>query len=141
MSRGSCSALSNWAEGLRDQMSRRAGAVDLHDWRARLPLDAPPALDILDRRRMAAGDAANRSLHQQSTAADFVFPATRGQGHAVGVRKVFESICKEAKLENLRIHDLRHSFASFAIADGASFFWWPNFLAMRVPEPRSDMRI
>jgi len=85
--------------------------------------------------------AANRSLHQQSTAADFVFPATRGQGHAVGVRKVFESICKEAKLENLRIHDLRHSFASFAIADGASFFWWPNFLAMRVPEPRSDMRI
>jgi site-specific recombinase XerD len=90
---------------------------------------------------MAAGDAANRSLHQQSTAADFVFPATRGQGHAVGVRKVFESICKEAKLENLRIHDLRHSFASFAIADGASFFWWPNFLAMRVPEPRSDMRI
>jgi site-specific recombinase XerD len=71
---------------------------------------------------MAAGDAAYRSRYKQSTAADFVFPATRGEGHAVGVRKVFESVCKEAKLENLRIHDLRHSFASFAIADGASLF-------------------
>ena len=83
---------------------------------------SPPALDILERRRMAANTAADGLGHRQSTAADFVFPATRGQGHAVGVRKVFERVCKEAKLENLRIHDLRHSFASFAIADGASLF-------------------
>jgi integrase len=83
---------------------------------------SPPALDILERRRMAGGTAADGSSHKQSTAADFVFPATRGQGHAVGVRKVFERVCNEAKLKNLRIHDLRHSFASFAIADGASLF-------------------
>jgi integrase len=83
---------------------------------------SPPALDILERRRVAAGAAADRAGQKQPTATEFVFPATRGQGHAMGVRKVFERVCKEANLENLRIHDLRHSFASFAIADGASLF-------------------
>jgi integrase len=83
---------------------------------------SPPALDILDKRRTAFGADVGRSTQKHSAASNFVFPATRGQGHAVGVRKVFERVCKEAMLEDLRIHDLRHSFASFAIADGASLF-------------------
>lgn len=82
---------------------------------------SPPALDILERRLHASGPM-DRASPTQSTPTGFVFPATRGQGHAVGVRKVFERVCKEAKLKNLRVHDLRHSFASFAIADGASLF-------------------
>jgi integrase len=81
---------------------------------------SPPGLEILERRRLASPAAVDRPTRKQS--AEFVFPATRGEGHVVGVRKVFERVCKEAKLENLRIHDLRHSFASFAIADGASLF-------------------
>jgi site-specific recombinase XerD len=53
---------------------------------------------------------------------EFVFPAARGEGHAVGLRRVFQKVCVEAKLPGLRIHDLRHSFASFAVANGASLF-------------------
>ena len=52
----------------------------------------------------------------------FVFPAARGEGHAIGLRRAFTKICANANLEGLRIHDLRHSFASFAVADGASLF-------------------
>jgi integrase len=72
---------------------------------------SPPALQILSARR--PNDAEPE---------DFVFPAFRGDGHIVGVRRVFAKACATAKLTGLRVHDLRHSFASFAIADGASLF-------------------
>ena len=77
---------------------------------------SPPALAILARRHAAneAQDVADRSL--------FVFPASRGDGHAIGLRKAFLEVCATADLTGVRIHDLRHSFASFALADGASLF-------------------
>lgn len=72
---------------------------------------SPPALLILAGRRpaKAAPDA-------------YVFPAASGDGHAIGLRRAFTKVCQVAQLEGLRVHDLRHSFASFAIADGASLF-------------------
>ncbi len=76
---------------------------------------SPPALEILNVRR--------EQLHAGSDPEhEFVFPAARGDGHAVGLRRVFQKVCAEAKLPGLRIHDLRHSFASFAVANGASLF-------------------
>ena len=77
---------------------------------------SPPALTVLSRRRAAwegQGDAVR---------SPFVFPAFRGTGHAVGLRKAFVDVCEAAGLEGVRIHDLRHSFASFALADGASLY-------------------
>jgi len=52
----------------------------------------------------------------------FVFPATKGEsGHTTTEGKVWrEKVLPRAKLSGVRIHDLRHSFASFALADGAS---------------------
>lgn len=38
------------------------------------------------------------------------------------MRKALLKVCAEANLSGLRIHDLRHSFASFALADGASLY-------------------
>lgn len=72
---------------------------------------SPPALAIIERRRSAT-----------SRPEGFVFPALRGDGHIIGVRRGFARACERAGLENVRIHDLRHSFASFAIADGATLF-------------------
>ena len=72
---------------------------------------SPPALAILSRRRPnTAKDA------------EFVFPAAQGAGHATGLRRAFLKACEAAELEGVRVHDLRHSFASFAVADGASLF-------------------
>jgi integrase len=89
----------------------------------RIPLSSP-ALEIIGRRRTDADRALQEAGAEGDAASlrDFVFPAARGQGHAIGLRSAFAKVCAEAKLLGLRIHDLRHSFASFAIADGASLF-------------------
>ncbi len=72
---------------------------------------SPAALEILTSRRP-----------EKVKPEQFVFPAIRGEGHIIGVRRAFAKACVQANLEGVRIHDLRHSFASFAIADGASLF-------------------
>jgi integrase len=46
--------------------------------------------------------------------AKWVFPAERGEGHFVGVRKVLSRICRKAGLKNVTPHTLRHTFASVA---------------------------
>jgi len=52
----------------------------------------------------------------------FVFPAMRGDGHYVGLPKVWRDIRDKAKLPDLRRHDLRHGFASMAVAGGDSLY-------------------
>jgi integrase len=92
----------------------------------RIPL-SPPATEILQRRladartKLAEAKGGPSPL-RTSQMRPFVFPATRGNGHAIGLRRPFVRVCEEAGLDSFRIHDLRHSFASFAIADGASLF-------------------
>ena len=51
---------------------------------------------------------------------DFVFPAASGGGHYVGLQKVWERIRKCASLDDVRIHDLRHSFAAMGATGGDS---------------------
>jgi integrase len=71
---------------------------------------SPPALEVLSRRQAGAADPGG-----------YVFPALRGgAGHLIGLRPAFLRVCAQAGLDGLRVHDLRHSYASFAIADGAS---------------------
>ena len=52
----------------------------------------------------------------------FVLPGGKGNGHYAGLQKDWERIRARAGLPGLRLHDLRHSFASFAVADGHSLF-------------------
>ncbi|HJU20475.1 MAG TPA: tyrosine-type recombinase/integrase [Stellaceae bacterium] len=53
---------------------------------------------------------------------DFVLPAAKGDGHHVGLQKAWERVRVRANLPDVRLHDLRHSFASFAVADGNTLF-------------------
>ena len=52
----------------------------------------------------------------------YVLPAARGNGHYTGLQKDWERVRVRAGLTGLRLHDLRHSFASFAVADGNTLF-------------------
>ncbi len=52
----------------------------------------------------------------------YVLPAAKGGGHVVGLQKAWDRLRERAGLPGLRLHDLRHSFASFAVADGASLY-------------------
>lgn len=48
----------------------------------------------------------------------YVFPGTKGGGYFVGLPKVWIRVRKLAGLEDVRIHDLRHSFASVGAGAG-----------------------
>jgi len=52
----------------------------------------------------------------------YVLPAERGDGHFVGIQKPWQRVRGAAGLEDLRIHDLRHSFASIAVSGGDSLY-------------------
>jgi integrase len=48
----------------------------------------------------------------------YVFPAGRGDGHFQGVERVWMKVRARAGFPKLRLHDLRHSFASVGLARG-----------------------
>ena len=50
---------------------------------------------------------------------DYVFPKCAQNGQAA-IRKVWQKAVEEAKLENFRFHDLRHSAASYLAMNGAT---------------------
>lgn len=56
---------------------------------------------------------------KKSFSSQFVFPSRDG-GHLTDIKKTFAAICNDAELENFRVHDLRHSFASILASGGHS---------------------
>ena len=55
---------------------------------------------------------------------DYVFPPLRSASalHTVGLQKGWERVRTRAKLDDVRLHDLRHSFASMAVASGEGLY-------------------
>jgi integrase len=71
----------------------------------RVPL-SPQAIELLKRIK-------------RSAKSDFVFPGREGD-HITDVKKSWDTIRRAAKLENIRLHDLRHSYASLLVSGGLS---------------------
>jgi integrase len=67
---------------------------------------------------------------EQGEPAAWVFPATRGKGHFKGMPRIWAKVAKMGGLKvgkaagtlGVRVHDLRHGFASVAVADGDSLY-------------------
>ena len=60
-------------------------------------------------------------IRQHTGNSPWVFPASDSvSGHRVTIQKAWVAICKAAKIEGLRVHDLRHSFAAQLASGGAS---------------------
>lgn len=93
-----------WAE-----VDFERGAIHLGDSKTgakTIPL-APPAIAIL-------------SAVERMDGSPWVFPAASGDGHYQGLGKLWRAIRKSAGLDDVRLHDLRHTFASFGAAGGLS---------------------
>ena len=72
-------------------------------------------------RRIPLSSAAIGVLEGINRASEWVFPAGRKmEGHTKGLQKAWEAIRKRAGLGDMRVHDLRHSFASLALAKNES---------------------
>jgi integrase len=69
---------------------------------------------------VAMGAPALQLLSDLPRMSDWVFPAASGTGHMIGLPKKWEAVRKRAGLDGVRLHDLRHSFASFGAAAGDS---------------------
>jgi integrase len=67
-----------------------------------------------------AQELLQRIRRDQGEAEVFVFPSSGESGHLTTLKKSWRLICKAAGITNLRIHDLRHSYASFAVNAGWS---------------------
>jgi integrase len=63
----------------------------------------------------------------------WVFPASRGDGHFVGLPKVLERICAKAGKVGVTVHVLRHSFAATAAEMGFSELTIAGLLGHSVP--------
>jgi len=63
----------------------------------------------------------------------WVFPASHGDGHMVGLPKVLARICAQAGLEGVTVHMLRHSFAASAAEMGFSELTIAGLLGHSVP--------
>lgn len=68
----------------------------------------------------------------------WVFPSSRGTGPIVGLQKVWDAVRTAAGLHRVRLHDLRHSFASEAVSSGASLYLTGAVLGHR--QPRTTQR-
>jgi integrase len=81
-------------------------------------------------RRVPLGSAARDILEAIPRSDAFVFPADRGKlsGHMTGIQKSWKRVCRICGFEDMRLHDLRHSFASFAITNGESIYMISNAL-------------
>jgi integrase len=66
--------------------------------------------------------AAVKLLSELPRSGAFALPAAKGAGHYIGLQKDWERVRARAGLAGVRVHDLRHSFASFAVADGNSLY-------------------
>jgi integrase len=73
-----------------------------------LPLPEP-ALDVL-----------SRILEEHGRQSEFVFPGKQSRTYFTGIQKPWQRIRLKAGLPDVRIHDLRHCFASTAVTHGES---------------------
>ena len=62
----------------------------------------------------------------------YVFP-TRNGGHLTTIRKTFETCKKQAGIENLRLHDCRHTFCTILATSGVSLYQIQHLIGHRSP--------
>lgn len=113
-------------EGLRwDEVDFERSALRLRDSKTGaklIPIGAPALAILSGLAAKAKADAKAAAEEASATGAalldpsPFIFPASRkADGHWTGTAKVWQAVRRAAGLKDVRLHDLRHTFASLAI--------------------------
>ena len=76
-----------------------------------VPCSAPTTL--------RAGDARRSGGDGQAPGTEFLFPG-KGEHHRVDLKRPWPALCKAAGIKGVRIHDLRHTYASVLASAGQS---------------------
>jgi integrase len=77
-----------------------------------VPLSAPA--------RQLLSEIRERQAGKRQALGTFVFPGSGDSGHVVELKRAWRQLTKAAGISGVRIHDLRHSFASQLASSGAS---------------------
>lgn len=109
-------------------LSLRWANVDFEEGYLRLPESKTGAKAI------ALGASALELLGRLPRFSGWVFPAARGKGHAVGLQHAWEDLREWCGLDGVRLHDLRHSFASVGAGAGDSLLIIGELLGHRDPK-------
>lgn len=78
----------------------------------RVPL-SPPALQLLDEMRKLNAD-------RKPSPSPYVFPGRGRDEPLTDIKKFWASVCKTANISGVRLHDLRHTYASVLAGSGYS---------------------
>jgi integrase len=79
-----------------------------------VPLSAPV------RQLLAGIQAEQLAKNPKGELGEFVFPSHGNSGHRIELKYDWADLCEAAGIDGLRMHDLRHSFASQLASGGAS---------------------
>jgi integrase len=83
----------------------------------RVPL-SPSAVELL--RHMIPQAEAKRRRSDIAPAPRFVFPGKDAKSSLTNVKRCWATVCAEAEIEGVRVHDLRHTYASLLASEGLS---------------------
>jgi integrase len=59
-------------------------------------------------------------MHKIEGESSYLFPGNKPGSHLVEIKRFWSSVCRTADIENARLHDLRHTFASHLVSSGHS---------------------
>lgn len=82
----------------------------------RVQLSAPARQLLVEMRATAE----KRAKDKKAEASPYVFPARAGDGPMTEIKKAWAALCTSADLKGVRIHDLRHTYASVLASAGFS---------------------
>ncbi|MGV8838870.1 MAG: tyrosine-type recombinase/integrase [Bauldia sp.] len=102
----------------------RWSEVDLQRRVIALPPDRHKTGSKTGEKRIPIAEVATQLIDRQSRANEFVFASLRESEPkpTLGVDRAWRLIRGDAGLADVRLHDLRHSFVSFGMAEGESLF-------------------
>ena len=85
-------------------------------------------------RHIPLSDTASQILEGMPRKSEWLFPSTKTASHIKTIYDAWNRVRAQAGLKDIRLHDLRHSFASFLVNSGCSLYEVQKILGHQNPK-------